>query len=159
MVRKILLLQNFWTNWTCFNPDSGKVTNPVGGGLERISADVGTQFTSTEFKEECQIRGVCLTLAAPEHQEMNGQVEVTWRTLRTIAHSLMVHARVPKKLYTFRFNIHDISYLSGTTYKRYYKRGWRSNNTIQISNRYETFSVTFTCFILSVFCTENYGAR
>ena len=26
---------------------------------------------------------------------MNGQVEVTWRTLRTIAHSLMVHARVP----------------------------------------------------------------
>ena len=32
-------------------------------------------------------------LAAPEHQEMNGQVEGTWRTLRTIAHSLMVHAR------------------------------------------------------------------
>ena len=27
---------------------------------------------------------------------MNGQVEVTWRTLRTIAHSLMVHARVPE---------------------------------------------------------------
>ena len=25
---------------------------------------------------------------------MNGQVEVTWRTLRIIAHSLMVHARV-----------------------------------------------------------------
>ena len=35
-------------------------------------------------------------LAAPEHQEMNGQVEVTWRTLRTVAHSLMVHARVPE---------------------------------------------------------------
>ena len=34
-------------------------------------------------------------LLAPEHQEMNGQVEVTWRTLRTVAHSLMVHARVP----------------------------------------------------------------
>ena len=27
---------------------------------------------------------------------MNGQVEVTWRTLRTIAHSLVVHARVPE---------------------------------------------------------------
>ena len=26
---------------------------------------------------------------------MNGQVEVTWRTLRTVAHSLMVYARVP----------------------------------------------------------------
>ena len=36
------------------------------------------------------------TLAAPEHQEMNGQVEVTRRTLRTIAQSLMVHARVPE---------------------------------------------------------------
>ena len=27
---------------------------------------------------------------------MNGQVEVTWRTLRTVAHYLMVHARVPE---------------------------------------------------------------
>ena len=27
---------------------------------------------------------------------MNGQVEVTWRTLRTIAHTIMVHARVPE---------------------------------------------------------------
>ena len=49
-----------------------------------------------EFKYEFQTRGVCLTLAAPEHQEMNGQVEVTRRTLRTIAHSLMVHAGVPE---------------------------------------------------------------
>ena len=35
-----------------------------------------------------------MTLAAPENQEINGQVEVTRRTLRKIAHSLMVHARV-----------------------------------------------------------------
>ena len=27
---------------------------------------------------------------------MNRQVEVTWRTLRTVAHTLMVHARVPE---------------------------------------------------------------
>ena len=33
-------------------------------------------------------------LASIEHQEMNIQVEVTWRMLRTVAHSLMVHARV-----------------------------------------------------------------
>ena len=39
---------------------------------------------------------VHLMLAAPEHQEMNGQVEVTQRMLRTVAHSLMVHARVPE---------------------------------------------------------------
>ena len=36
--------------------------------LERISADAGTQFTLTEFKEECQTSGVRLTLAALEHQ-------------------------------------------------------------------------------------------
>ena len=27
---------------------------------------------------------------------MNGKVEVTWRTLRTVSHSLMAHARVPE---------------------------------------------------------------
>ena len=37
-----------------------------------------------------------MTLAAPEHQEMNRQVEVTWRKLRTIVHSLMVHTRFLK---------------------------------------------------------------
>ena len=35
-----------------------------------------------------------MTLAAPEHQEMNGQVEVTWRALITIVQYLIVHARV-----------------------------------------------------------------
>ena len=69
--------------------------------LERISADAGTQFTSTEFKDEYKTRGVRLKLAAPEHQEMNGQVEVTWRTLRTIAHALMVHGRVPEDYVRF----------------------------------------------------------
>ena len=62
--------------------------------LEIFSADIGTQFTVAEFKEECQTHGVHLTLAAPKHQEMNRQVEVTWRTLHTIAHSLMVYAIV-----------------------------------------------------------------
>ena len=62
--------------------------------LEIISADTGTQFTCTEFKGGCQTHGVCLKLAAPEHQEMNIKVEITWRMLRTIAHSLMVHPQV-----------------------------------------------------------------
>ena len=64
--------------------------------LERISADVGTKFTLKKFKEECQTCRVHLTLAAPEHQEMNRKFEVKWTTLRTIAHSPMVHARVPE---------------------------------------------------------------
>ena len=37
-----------------------------------------------------------MTLAATEHKEMNGQIEVTRRTLRTVAHSLRVHDRVFK---------------------------------------------------------------
>ena len=61
--------------------------------LERVSADEGTEFTSAEFKQECKTGRVHLTLAAPEHQEINGQVEVICRTLCTISHSLLVHAR------------------------------------------------------------------
>ena len=53
-------------------------------------------FTSTEFQGECQTRGVHLTLAALEHQEMSIQVKVTSRTFHTIAQSRMVHARVLK---------------------------------------------------------------
>ena len=33
-----------------------------------------------------------MTLATPEHQQINGQVKVTCRTLRTVSQSLMVHA-------------------------------------------------------------------
>ena len=77
--------------------------------LERISADADTQFNSTEFKEACQTHGVHLTLAAPEHQEMNRQVEVTWRTLRTIALSLMVHARVFESIFILHECIQHIT--------------------------------------------------
>ena len=79
-----------------FQSRLGKIDEFGWWDLERISADADTQFTSMEFKKECQTRGVCLTLEEPENQEMNGQVEVTWRTLRTFAHSLMVNARVPE---------------------------------------------------------------
>ena len=71
-----------------FQSRFGKMDQFGWWDLERISADAGTQFTLTEFKEECQTCRVRLTLAAPEHQEMNGQVEVTWRTLCTVAHAL-----------------------------------------------------------------------
>ena len=77
-----------------FQSRFGKTDKCFWWYLEIISADAGNQVTSTEFKEEFQTRGVRLTLAAPEHQEMNVQGKVTWRTSRTIAHSLMVHARV-----------------------------------------------------------------
>ena len=74
-----------------FQSRFGKIDQFGWWDLERISADAGTQLTSTEFKDECQTRGVFLMLVAPEHQEMKVQVEETWRTLRTVADSLMVH--------------------------------------------------------------------
>ena len=72
----------------------GKIDKFGWWDLEIISSDAGSQFTSSEFKEELQTCGVYLALAAPEHQEMNGQVQVTRITLHTIAQYLMVHARV-----------------------------------------------------------------
>ena len=77
-----------------FQSRSGKIDEFGCWYLEIISSDAGKQFSSTDFKEECQTCVVHLTLASPKHQEMNGQVKVTWRTLRTITHSIMVHARV-----------------------------------------------------------------
>ena len=77
-----------------FQSRFGKIDEFGWWDLERISADAGSQFTSTEFKEQFQTFGFHLTLAAPEHQEMNGRVEVTRRMLRTITHSLMVYAIV-----------------------------------------------------------------
>ena len=72
----------------------GKIDKFGWWDLERISADAGTQFTLTEFKDECQTCGVNLMFAALEHQEMNRQVQGTRRTLRKIAHYLVVYARV-----------------------------------------------------------------
>ena len=54
------------------------------------------------------------TLAAPEHQENSRKLEVTWRTLRIIVHSLMVHTLNFGSLYSFRVNIYGRSYMPGT---------------------------------------------
>ena len=54
--------------------------------MEIIQTDDCTQFTSKDFQEGISVRGVLLVLAEPEHQEMNGQVEVTCLTFQTISH-------------------------------------------------------------------------
>ena len=54
--------------------------------IERIQTDAGTQFTSKEFQEGVSVHGVRLALTAPDHQETNVQVIVTWSTLKTITH-------------------------------------------------------------------------
>ena len=45
-----------------FQSRSGKIDEFGWWDLEIISGDAGTKFTLTEFKEECQNHGVCLTL-------------------------------------------------------------------------------------------------
>ena len=72
----------------------GKIYEFGWWDLEIISAYAGRQFNPKKFQDKCKTRGVWLTLEGPEHQEMNGQVEVTRRTLRTTTYSLMMNARV-----------------------------------------------------------------
>ena len=56
----------------------GKVDEFGWWYLEIISVDSGMKFTSTEFQDKYQTRGVHFMLASAEHQEMNEQVKVTW---------------------------------------------------------------------------------
>ena len=86
--------EEFTNKLDMFQSIFGKIDEFGWWYLEGISEDSGKQFNSTKFKGECQTCGVHLALAAPEHQEMNVQVKVTWRSLHTIEHSFMVHARV-----------------------------------------------------------------
>ena len=51
-----------------FQSRFGKIDEFGWWDLERISGDAGTQFSSTDFKQECQYHGVHLTLAEPEQQ-------------------------------------------------------------------------------------------
>ena len=51
-----------------FQSRFGKIEEFGWWDLEIISADSGTQFNSTEFKEEFKTRGFRLTLVTPEHQ-------------------------------------------------------------------------------------------
>ena len=44
---------------------------------------------------------------APENQEINGQVELTWQTLQTIAYSIMVHTWVSDEYIKFSSIFHE----------------------------------------------------
>ena len=49
-----------------FQSRFGKIDEFGWWYLEIISVDASTQFTSMDFQDECQTRGVCLTLASTE---------------------------------------------------------------------------------------------
>ena len=68
-------------------------------------------------------------LEALDHQEMNGQVEVTQIMLRTISHSLMLHTRVLEAYINF-----SIMYMKdniyGTTNQRTDEQRRQADHTI-----------------------------
>ena len=49
--------------------------------MEIIKTDAGMKFASKEFQEGLSVHGVQLSLSAPDHQDMNGQVELSRQTL------------------------------------------------------------------------------
>ena len=57
--------------------------------------------------------GCSFTLEALEHQEMNGQLKVAWRMLRTLATYESFGS-----LYQFCINLYGISYFPGSTNQR-----------------------------------------
>ena len=69
--------------------------------MEHIKNYFGTQFTSKEFQEVLSVRGVIITLETLDHHDMNCQVEVKCRTLRTITYSIMFHTWVSNKYIHF----------------------------------------------------------
>ena len=59
----------------------GKVDEFGWWDMETIKTDAGMQFTSKESQEGLSVHVLWIALAVPDHQEINIQVEVIWRTL------------------------------------------------------------------------------
>ena len=60
-----------------------------------LRSDAGTNFTSNEFKEWCRTENIKLTVAGPKHQEQNGFVETSYKTIGKMARSMLVAAKMP----------------------------------------------------------------
>ena len=87
---------------------------------------------------------------------MNGKVRVRWRTFRTIAHSLMVHARFFRSVYSFCINVYNRWYISSSTNQIYDDRKQPNNHAIHSYDKYKTCRIIFMCNILSMHWIESY---
>jgi len=74
--------------------------------LTKIWSDAGSQFTSREFADFCRKRQIHLSLAAPKKQYQNHLAERTWQTLSNMAHSLLIHSRLPDTFWYHTLNTH-----------------------------------------------------
>ena len=121
--------------------------------MEIIQTGAGTQFTSKDFQEVIYVRGVRLALAAPEHQEINGQVKVVWQALQNISHSIMVHAQVSEK-YIHLALMYTIGNISPVLpIKHLVNQDSEPNMSHKLSSSTK-HSVKPTCFIMSVCFTK-----
>ena len=133
-----------------FQARFGKVDECGWQDMQIIKTGAGIQFTYKEFQEGLIVRGVRLSLSAPDYQEMNGQVEVTWLTLRTIAHSIMVRTQVSDKYIHFTLMYMNDHILPGLP-----TRHLVTQDKKIIPHKLEKiFSIKTTCFILSMCCTK-----
>ena len=137
----------------------GKIDEFGLWNLQRISAYAGTQFTLTEFKEKFQTSGFLLTQAAPEHQEMNGQVEVIWRTLRTVAHSLMVNARV-LEAYVHFSSMYTTDHIFPVLPTKYLINKYGDPTAQQkLATGTKSLVSYLSMFFFFMYCMESYSAR
>ena len=81
--------------------------------IDRIRADAGSEFTSGSFKDFCMEHNINLSLVAPKRLDNNHLAERSWQTIHKIAHSMLVHARLPDK-YHYQSKTTGIHY--GGTY-------------------------------------------
>ena len=100
-----------------------------------------------------------MALVEPEHQGMNKQVEVTRRTLLTIAHSLMVHARVSEPYIHFSLMYTTDNIFSVLPITDMINEDGDLTTLYKLATGTKTFGIVFTRVILSMCCTESYCTR
>jgi len=64
-----------------------------------LRSDAGSNFTSHEFKTWCRENHIKLTIAGPRHQEQNGFVKTTYKTLGRMARSMLIALHLPIQFY------------------------------------------------------------
>jgi transposase InsO family protein len=119
---------------TRYQADHSHIGNYGYLDIARVCTDSGSQFTSEEFKKHCWEAGIQLSLAAPKKQYQNHLAECTWQTIGTMAHSLLVHARLPDSFmyYALVYSCHIFNVLP---VKGLYSRD-------QVATPYELFQGT-----------------
>ena len=76
--------------------------------ISHIRTDAGSEFRSDTFRKWCIENNIRFTTAAPKDQEQNGLVERHWGTILRMANTMIIHARLSKKL--FYYNIFNHYY-------------------------------------------------